>query len=147
MLYAGIDVGTLWTKVVILDSNDVVGSGISQTGEDCKQVSHEILNGILSSLGMKMEDASIIIATGAGKGEIRTYTVIRVAPEGFTAPYIVAMVELVEGPWVMGNIIDVDPDQANMDLMGKKVAIGHKVVPGDKFSAGDGVALTFKIEN
>ena len=91
------------------------------------------------------EDVDIIEV--AGKGEIRTYTVIRVAPEGFTAPYIVAMVELVEGPWVMGNIIDVDPDQANMDLMGKKVAIGHKVVPGDKFSAGDGVALTFKIEN
>ncbi|MFH1625852.1 MAG: Zn-ribbon domain-containing OB-fold protein [Pseudomonadota bacterium] len=81
----------------------------------------------------------------AGKGEIKTYTVIRVPPEGFEAPYIVGMVELDEGPWVMGNLIDVDPDEASMDLMGKRVTIGHKVVKGDKFSAGDGVALTFKL--
>ncbi|MDY7031555.1 MAG: Zn-ribbon domain-containing OB-fold protein [Thermodesulfobacteriota bacterium] len=96
---------------------------------------------------MKCGSEDVDIVQVAGKGEIKTYTVIRVAPEGFEAPYIVAMVELVEGPWVMGNIIDMDPDKAGMDLIGKKVKIGHKVVAGDKFSAGDGVALTFKLEN
>ena len=80
-------------------------------------------------------------------GEIKTYTVVRVPPEGFEAPYIVGMVELDEGPWVMGNIVDIDPDKASMELIGKRVTIGHKVVKGDKFSAGDGVALTFKLEN
>ena len=80
------------------------------------------------------------------KGEIKTYTVIRVSPEGFEAPYIVGMVELDEGPWVMGNIIGVDPEKASMDLIGKRVTIGHQKVKGDKFSAGDGIALTFKLE-
>ena len=90
------------------------------------------------------EDMDIVELSA--RGEIKTYTVIRVPPEGFDAPYIVGMVELDEGPWVMGNIVDLDPDKATMDLIGKRVSIGHKVVKGDKFSAGDGVALAFKLE-
>ncbi|MEW6613894.1 MAG: Zn-ribbon domain-containing OB-fold protein [Thermodesulfobacteriota bacterium] len=90
------------------------------------------------------EDMDIVNLSG--KGEIKTYTVIRVPPEGFEAPYIVGMVELDEGPWIMGNIVDLDPDKAGMDLIGKKVSIGYKVVKGDKFSAGDGIALAFKLE-
>ena len=90
------------------------------------------------------EDMDIVDLSG--KGEIKTYTVIRVPPEGFEAPYIVAMVELDEGPWVTGNIVDVDPDKTSMDMIGKRVSIGHKVVKGDKFSAGDGIALAFKVE-
>lgn len=54
------------------------------------------------------------------KGEIKTFTEIKVSPKGFDAPYIVAMVELDEGPWVMGNIIDVDPYKADRELIGKK---------------------------
>ena len=79
----------------------------------------------------------------SGKGQIQTFTVIRVPPEGFEAPYIVGMAELDEGPWLMGNIVDVDPDEATMDLIGMRVKLGHKVLPGDKFSAGEMVAVTF----
>lgn len=78
-----------------------------------------------------------------GKGQIQTFTVIRVPPEGLEAPYIVGMVKLDEGPWLMGNIVDVDPDSATMELIGKRVKLGHKVHPGDKFSAGEMVAATF----
>lgn len=37
----------------------------------------------------------------SGMGKIKTFTIIRVAPEGFEPPYIVAMVELDEalGLW------------------------------------------------
>jgi len=87
------------------------------------------------------EDMEIVQLSG--KGQIRTFTVIRVPPEGFEAPYIVGMAELDEGPWLMGNIIDIDTDAATMDLIGKKVNVGHKVLPGDKFSAGEMVAVTF----
>lgn len=79
----------------------------------------------------------------AGKGQIRTFTVIQVPPEGFDAPYIVGMAELDEGPWLMGNIVDIDPAKATMDLIGKNVKVGHKVHPGDKFSNGELVAVTF----
>ncbi len=35
----------------------------------------------------------------SGEGTIRTFTVIRVAPEGFKAPYVVVLTQLREGPW------------------------------------------------
>ncbi|MCL0082444.1 Zn-ribbon domain-containing OB-fold protein [Dehalococcoidia bacterium] len=82
-----------------------------------------------------------------GRGEIRTFTVIRVAAEGFQSPSIVGIVELDEGPWLMGNVIDVDCDKATMDMIGRRVRLGHAVIPGDKFSAGERVTATFSLEN
>jgi uncharacterized OB-fold protein len=81
-----------------------------------------------------------------GEGQIRTFTVINVPPLGYDAPYIVAMAELPEGPWLVGNLVGVDPDRApSMDLIGKKVKVGHKMVPADSYSAGEGVAITFSL--
>lgn len=80
-----------------------------------------------------------------GKGMIRTFTVIRVAPEGFEAPYIVGEAELEEGPWLMGNIIGVDPNQASLELIGKRVEVGYQVFPGDKFSCGEVIVPSLKL--
>jgi uncharacterized OB-fold protein len=73
-----------------------------------------------------------------GMGKIVTFTQTFVAPQGreCEAPYIVVLVELEEGPWIAGNLIDVAPDKVGMELIGKKVALGHKVYPGDSYSAG-----------
>jgi len=73
------------------------------------------------------------------KGKIVTFTNVSVAPEGRQneVPYIIALVRLDEGPWIMGNLIDIDPASANMDLIGRDVSVGFKVFPGDKFSPGD----------
>ena len=81
-------------------------------------------------------DLDIVQLTGTGK--IVTFTHTFVAPLGreSEAPYIVVLVELDEGPWIAGNLIDVAPDKVNMELIGKKVRLGHKVFPGDIYSAG-----------
>lgn len=73
------------------------------------------------------------------KGKIVTFTNVSVAPEGRQneVPYIIALVRLDEGPWIMGNLIDMDPALANMELIGREVSVGFKVFPGDKFSPGD----------
>ena len=55
------------------------------------------------------------------------------------------MVELEEGPFVMGNLIDVNPDQTTMALMGKSVRLGSRLVEGDTYSGGDLYSLTFSI--
>jgi uncharacterized OB-fold protein len=84
----------------------------------------------------------------AGKGAIQTFTVNFVAAEGreAEAPYIVAIVELDEGPWVMGNIVDLKPEAATIDIIGKKVAMsGTSVFPGDKYTAGDVARPLFKL--
>jgi uncharacterized OB-fold protein len=91
------------------------------------------------------EDMEIISLSG--KGEIQTFTVIFVPPEGFEAPFVVAMVKLDEGPWVMGNLEGIEPNSVNMDIIGRRVTVGYKELPADKISAGERGALTFSIED
>jgi uncharacterized OB-fold protein len=68
-----------------------------------------------------------------------------VAPLGreVEAPYTIVLVELEEGPWIMGNLIDIDPTKVGMELIGRKVKLGFKVFPGDLYSAGEGVRPLF----
>ena len=74
----------------------------------------------------------------SGHGRIRTFTTVNVAALGREAevPYTIVLVELDEGPWVAGNLIDIDPAIADMTLMGRRVKLGHKVFPGDAYSNG-----------
>jgi uncharacterized OB-fold protein len=80
-----------------------------------------------------------------GEGTIRTFTVIRVAPEGMKPPYIVAMVELDEGAWAMGNLEDVNPDEADMSIIGRRVKLGSQVVGKDATSGEDRRVLIFTL--
>lgn len=81
----------------------------------------------------------------SGNGEVQTFTVIHVPAEGFIPPYIVGLVKLEEGPWVVANIIDIDPEQANLELIGKKGKLGYREIKPDAFSGGERIALTLKI--
>ena len=82
------------------------------------------------------------------KGTLRTFTIIRVGPTGFQVPYIVGLAELSEGPWVMGNVVDIDPATAEMDLIGKKVSIGYRLIANETGEGPDeGVAFTFAMQN
>jgi hypothetical protein len=85
------------------------------------------------------------VAELSGKGKIVTFTTSNVAPLGreVEAPYTIVLVELEEGPWIMGNLIDIDPSKVGMELMGRKVKLGFKVFPGDLYSAGEGVRPLF----
>jgi len=80
-----------------------------------------------------------------GDGKIATFTVVNVGPEGreVEAPYTIVLVELDEGPWIMGNFADIDPGKASMDLIGKRVQMGVKVFPKDKYSDSDGARPQF----
>jgi uncharacterized OB-fold protein len=82
-----------------------------------------------------------------GSGKIRTFTTVFVGAEGREGevPYILVIVELEEGPWIMGNLEGIDPKQASMELIGKKVKMGHKVFPGDKYSAGESARPIFSL--
>lgn len=81
----------------------------------------------------------------AGQGVLRTFTVVRVAPIGFTPPYTVAMVELDEGPWVIGNLVELDPNEAGLELVGCKVALGSQSIPPETSGLGSIRALTFTL--
>jgi uncharacterized OB-fold protein len=80
-------------------------------------------------------------------GKIKTFTTVFVGAEGREGevPYILVIVELEEGPWLMGNLEGVDPKTATMELIGKKVKMGNKVFPGDKYSAGESARPIFSL--
>ena len=82
-----------------------------------------------------------------GNGKIRTFTSVFVGAEGRESevPYIIVIVELDEGPWLMGNLEGVDPKTATMELIGKKVTMSSKVFPGDKYSAGETARPVFTV--
>jgi uncharacterized OB-fold protein len=82
-----------------------------------------------------------------GSGRIRTFTTVFVAAEGREAevPYVIVMVELDEGPWIMGNLGGVDPKTVSMELVGQKVRMGSQVFAGDKYSAGESARPVFTL--
>ncbi len=83
----------------------------------------------------------------ARKGTIRTFTVIRVGPEGFQPPYVVAMVELRDGPYIVGNLVGIEPEKASLDLIGKSVSVGARIVPPESPEGGvEGMAFAFELE-
>ncbi len=85
----------------------------------------------------------------SGRGKITTFTTTYVAPMGreVEAPYTIVMVALDEGPWIAGNLIDIDPDKAGMELMGRRVKLGHKFFPGDMYSGGGAARPLFSFED
>ena len=92
--------------------------------------------------------ADIDVVELSGKGKIQTFTTVFVAAEGREGevPYVIVLVELDEGPWLMGNLTGIEPDKATLEIMGKRVKMEHKVFPGDKYSAGDGASPLFSLE-
>ena len=57
--------------------------------------------------------------TASGRGTVHTFTVIRqMGMRGFREelPYVVAMVELEEGPLMMGNVTGCDPDLVRIGM-------------------------------
>ena len=84
-----------------------------------------------------------------GTGEIQTFTTCNVASEGREdeVPYVIVLVALDEGPWIMGNLTGTDPAAADVALIGKKVRMdGSRVFSGDKYSAGEGASPAFVLE-
>uniref|UniRef100_A0A7J2TIV9 Zn-ribbon domain-containing OB-fold protein n=1 Tax=Archaeoglobus fulgidus TaxID=2234 RepID=A0A7J2TIV9_ARCFL len=71
----------------------------------------------------------------SGKGTVKTYTVTYVAPMGYEkeTPYVVALVELDEGPWIIGRLeVDAKVAEEN-DLTEKRVSVFAKEMPSEMF--------------
>jgi len=110
-------------------------TGASQVYEITRQ-----LRGELVDQGRQVEGAKV--------GLVDTFTTTYVAAEGKEAevPYTIVMIELDEGAWIAGNLIDIDPSEASMDLIGKRVKLGHKLFPGDRFSGGETARPLFSFD-
>lgn len=96
---------------------------------------------------LKCGSTNLEVTQLKGSGTIQTFTSVFVPAEGREpeCPYIIVMVQLDEGPWIMGNLAGLDPNAATMDIMGKRVQMSHKVFAGDKYSAGEIVRPLFSL--
>jgi len=54
--------------------------------------------------------ASVEWEEASGKGKLYSFVINHRAAPGFVAPYVIAVVELNEGPRMMTNLIGVEPD-------------------------------------
>lgn len=60
----------------------------------------------------------------SGQGSIASFTVVRHAVSAaYEAPYVVALVDLAEGPRLMSNIVDCEPEQV---FIGAEVTVGFE---------------------
>jgi uncharacterized OB-fold protein len=83
----------------------------------------------------------------SGNAKIVTFTAIRVPPQSRQGqpPYLVAMVELDEGPWLMANLSGANPDTASLELIGKRVKMITPLPSSEKRPEG-GLAPLFTLD-
>jgi uncharacterized OB-fold protein len=63
--------------------------------------------------GGKMEEVRL-----SGKGNVFSYTVIRVPPSGFKiyTPYVIAIVDTEEGCRIVSQVVDVEPEKVTIGM-------------------------------
>jgi (R)-2-hydroxyacyl-CoA dehydratese activating ATPase len=68
ILTTGVDVGSTYTKVVILDDKDaILGQALSNTGFKLAEVSRQVYGSALKNAGLRETDISYVVATGFGR--------------------------------------------------------------------------------
>jgi uncharacterized OB-fold protein len=56
------------------------------------------------------------VMRASGRGFLYSYVITHRAAPGFEAPYVIAEVELDEGPRMLSNLVGVEPDPAALPL-------------------------------
>lgn len=67
MLTVGLDIGSITTKVAVMDNGRILATDISFTGYNPEKAWREILDKTLSSLGIKAPSVDRIVSTGYGR--------------------------------------------------------------------------------
>jgi uncharacterized OB-fold protein len=63
-------------------------------------------------------DDDVEIVCASGRGTLHSYVISHLAAPGFEVPYVIAVVELDEGPRLLTNLVGVaaDPSALSLDL-------------------------------
>jgi uncharacterized OB-fold protein len=78
-------------------------------------------------------DDDVEVVRASGRGTVHGYVITHRAAPGFDAPYVIAVVELEEGPRLLTNLVGIepDPDVIALDLPVEAVyePVGDVVLP------------------
>lgn len=72
----------------------------------------------------------IEVRTASGRGRLASFVIAERDTPGFTAPYVIAIVQLDEGPRLLTNLVGVDPSPASIDVGMRVVLAPTAVVDG-----------------
>jgi predicted CoA-substrate-specific enzyme activase len=68
LYFAGVDIGSTMTKVLIIDESDNLLSTVKgPTGPEHRQLANEVMRQSLEQAGLRIDDISYIVATGYGR--------------------------------------------------------------------------------
>ncbi|MBN2168033.1 MAG: 2-hydroxyglutaryl-CoA dehydratase [Actinobacteria bacterium] len=67
MYYAGVDIGSITSKAVILESDRIVSTSLIRTGHDSRNAGRSVLEEALAEAGITESDLEKVIATGYGR--------------------------------------------------------------------------------
>ncbi len=66
----------------------------------------------------------------SGRGKVVSFTAVHLPPASHAgkAPYLVALIELAEGAWLMGNLLGTDPANTTVDIIGRAVVMDNSAL-------------------
>lgn len=131
VITAGIDIGSLTTKCVFFDGEQMLGYHISRSGIEFERIGGEIYQKALSEFGLNKKDISYIMGTGYGRYSIpfanKTITEITAHARGIN--------------FLLGDEIKTIIDIGGQDSKAMSVGKNGKVLDfamNDKCAAGTG---------
>ena len=65
--FAGIDVGSTMTKVIVIGESGTVSSVIGPTGAEHRRLANMVMEEAVTKAGLSFEDINYIISTGYGR--------------------------------------------------------------------------------
>lgn len=68
MYFAGIDIGSTWTKAVVIDEGrEIVGKLVQETGPEHRKLANRVVEELLTQVGISFDDVNYVVATGYGR--------------------------------------------------------------------------------
>ena len=128
MYYAGVDIGSTMTKVVVM-ADDVVSSVIGPTGAEHRRLANKVIEDALGKADISFDDVSYVVATGYGRINVP-----------FADKQITEITCHARGVYSLFPSVRTIIDIGGQDAKGIKIAGGKVVnfVMNDKCAAGTG---------
>jgi predicted CoA-substrate-specific enzyme activase len=133
VLAAGIDVGALWTKALVLDDGRTVGSAVLPTWESGLRVAEDALAQALAPVRATPGDVVRVVATGAGKAEVG-FATQRVTDAVCAARGVRSLVPGARG------FIDIGAESSLAVKLDEAGGV-HEYAVSDKCASGTGIFL------